>query len=109
MSICKQMTHQEIAEKIEDFARSARQAKEAGFDSVEIHSGHGYLMSQFLSPWTNHRKDKYGGSLDSRLRFETEGASALVPSCGLTSRTPLYMMRGNVPMQKWQEIKVIHS
>ncbi len=141
LSICREMTRADIAEKIEDFARTASLAKDAGFDALEIHAGHGYLLAQFLSPWTNRRTDQYGGSLENRLRFplaviravrqavgpefpllvkmnqedgfpggltldeavqvaqayEQAGVDALVPSCGFTARTPLYMMRGNVP------------
>lgn len=69
LSLCEAMSEEHIAEKIEDFGRAAEQVKEAGFDAVEIHAGHGYLLSQFLSPWTNHRNDQYGGSLENRLRF----------------------------------------
>jgi 2,4-dienoyl-CoA reductase-like NADH-dependent reductase (Old Yellow Enzyme family) len=68
-SICRAMTEKDIAHVREDFARAAGLAKQAGFDAIEIHAGHGYLLSQFLSPWTNHRKDQYGGTLENRLRF----------------------------------------
>jgi 2,4-dienoyl-CoA reductase-like NADH-dependent reductase (Old Yellow Enzyme family) len=68
-SVCRAMTEADIERVREDFARGAELAQKAGFDAVEIHAGHGYLLSQFLSPWTNHRTDQYGGSLENRLRF----------------------------------------
>jgi 2,4-dienoyl-CoA reductase-like NADH-dependent reductase (Old Yellow Enzyme family) len=144
MSYCTQMTEAQIAEKTEDFVTAARLAREAGFDAVEVHAGHGYLLSQFLSPWTNRRRDAYGGSLENRCRFPVEvvsrirrelgpdfpvlvkmnlfdgmkgglqldeavqvarafeaaGATALVPSCGFTAATPLYMLRGGRPVKE---------
>lgn len=141
MSFPRVMTEEDINAVREQFASAAVMAKQAGFDAIEIHSGHGYLLSQFLSPYTNMRRDIYGGSLENRMRFptsvvrrvreaigpgypilvkmnitdgikgglevedaiviarrfEAEGASAIVPSCGFTSKTPLMMLRGNVP------------
>ena len=60
---------QEIDTLVEDFGKAVNLAREAGFDCVEIHAGHGYLISQFLSPYTNHRHDEYGGSLENRMRL----------------------------------------
>ncbi len=141
-SVCRPMTEGDMERVREDFARAAVMAARAGFDAVEVHAGHGYLLSQFLSPWTNRRKDAYGGTLENRLRFpasvvrrvreavgpdfpvlvkmncndgftgglaideavqvarrfEAEGASVLVPSCGFTARTSFHMMRGQVPI-----------
>ncbi len=59
----------EIYKIVDDFGNSVEMLKRAGFDAVEIHAGHGYLISQFISPYTNKRKDKFGGSLDNRMRF----------------------------------------
>ena len=71
MSYCREMAKEDIEEKTTDFVHAAQLARSAGFDAVEIHAGHGYLLSQFLSPWTNKRKDEFGGTLENRLRFPT--------------------------------------
>ena len=63
------MKRREIEQVARDFGTAVRTARDAGFDSVEVHAGHGYLISQFLSPYTNHRHDEYGGSLENRMRF----------------------------------------
>ena len=63
------MTAADIATTIEEFATAAAFAVRAGFDAVELHLGHGYLLSQFLCPATNRRRDQWGGSLDNRMRF----------------------------------------
>lgn len=140
----KAMDGSEIAGIIDSFAAAAGLVRDAGFDAVEIHAGHGYLLSQFLSPYTNRRKDEWGGSPEHRRKlptavvrnvrktlgdgfpilvkmnvsdgiagglelaeaveagraFEEAGASALIPSCGFTSKTPFMMLRGNVPVKQ---------
>ncbi len=68
-SACRAMNERDIERVRNDFGLAARLAVRAGFDAIEIHAGHGYLLSQFLSPWTNKRRDTYGGSLTHRLAF----------------------------------------
>ena len=65
------MTKSDIAEIVASFGTAVNLAREAGFDAVEVHAGHGYLISQFLSPYTNTRTDEFGGSLENRSRFMT--------------------------------------
>lgn len=72
------MNHKEIDEVVVAYGKAVELAIEAGFDAVEIHAGHGYLISQFLSPYTNHRKDEYGGALDNRMRFMRRCMEAVV-------------------------------
>lgn len=68
----KEITKEEIKVAVSQFADAARRALEAGFDALEIHGAHGYLISEFLSPVTNKRTDEYGGSLENRTRFLIE-------------------------------------
>ena len=65
----RKLRKDEIYNLVEDFGTATALAREAGFDCVEIHAGHGYLISQFLSPYTNRRHDEFGGSLENRMRF----------------------------------------
>lgn len=66
------MTEEEIWEIIEAFGDAGKRAREAEFDAIQIHGAHAFLMSQFLSPYTNHRDDDWGGSLENRLRIHCE-------------------------------------
>jgi 2,4-dienoyl-CoA reductase-like NADH-dependent reductase (Old Yellow Enzyme family) len=144
LALAREMSVDEILRTVEEFGRAARLAKEAGLDAVELHYGHGYLVSQFLSPFTNRRRDEWGGDLEGRLklpveilrrvreevgedfplvvkmnlsdgfkrglqvgeavevarRLEREGADALFLSGGFVSKTPFYMLRGDVPVKE---------
>jgi 2,4-dienoyl-CoA reductase-like NADH-dependent reductase (Old Yellow Enzyme family)/thioredoxin reductase len=66
------LTTGEIADVVETYAQAGRRIAEAGIDAIEIHGAHGYLVNQFMSPYTNKRTDEYGGSLDNRMRFVAE-------------------------------------
>jgi len=68
----KAMTGTEIEAVISDFATASRRAVEAGFDAIQLHGAHGFLMSEFLSPFFNRRTDKWGGSSENRRRFHLE-------------------------------------
>ncbi len=71
------MTDADRARVLEDFIRAASLAEEAGFDLLELHMAHGYLLSSFISALTNHRTDAYGGSIERRMRFPVEVAEAV--------------------------------
>ena len=149
LGFSKAMSLEDLKETGNDFANAASIAKEVGFDAVEIHMGHGYLLSQFISPFTNKRKDTYGGSLENRMRFPLEvvhkvkkavgpgfpilckinlsdgfkggleiseatlvaklledaGVNALVLSGGFTSKTPFFLMRGDIPVKDMIEVE----
>ncbi len=76
------LTKSEIAGVVEDFAAAARRAMSAGFDVVEIHSAHGYLLHEFLSPLSNERDDDYGGSFENRARLTLEVMRAVRTEVG---------------------------
>ncbi len=79
---CQALTAGGIADLVEAFARAALLAKNAGFDAVQIHAAHGYLLSQFLSPAWNRRTDVYGGALANRARMAVETARAVRAAVG---------------------------
>lgn len=72
----------EIRSLVKDFVKAASRAKRAGFDAVELHAAHGYLIQQFLSPYSNRRTDEYGGSFENRLRFIKEIIEGIRLECG---------------------------
>lgn len=73
----KELTVAEIQQVVQDFAQAARRAAAAGFQALELHGAHGYLISSFLSPHSNHRTDEYGGSFENRIRFALEVTDAV--------------------------------
>jgi len=77
-----EMTVQDIKKLVSDFAEAAQRAKLAGFDGVQIHAAHGYLLSQFLSPASNRRNDEYGGSIQNRSKIHLEVYKAIRETVG---------------------------
>lgn len=82
MPVPRALSTQEVAATVDDFRRAAAAAVAAGADGVEIHGANGYLVHQFLSDNTNQRGDRYGGSLDNRIRFAVEVAAAVADEIG---------------------------
>jgi 2,4-dienoyl-CoA reductase-like NADH-dependent reductase (Old Yellow Enzyme family) len=78
----QEITPQDIREIVNAFAEAARRAKRAGFDGVQVHSAHGYLLSQFLSPAFNKRRDEYGGDVRNRARIHLEVYQAVRQAVG---------------------------
>lgn len=76
------LSKKEIVQLVEKFAQAARRAKSAGFDGVEVHAAHGYLIGQFLSPFFNKRQDEFGGSYQGRFRFCEEILKRIKELCG---------------------------
>ena len=110
------MRHREIEEVARDFGRAVRTAHDSGFDSVEVRAGPGYLISQFLSPYTNRRHDEYGGSLENRMRFMRmclDEAVGTARTCGMaiTVKHNMYDgFKGGIEIPESIEIaKVIES
>ena len=82
LPVQRDLTVAEIGELVRAFGQATGRAQAAGFDAVELHGAHGYLVTQFLSPATNHRRDEYGGGFEGRLRFALECISAMREAAG---------------------------
>ncbi len=78
----RQMSTEDIINLVAKFSDAAWRCQAAGFDSIGLHGAHGYLISQFMSPYLNRRTDRYGGSLENRLRFVLEIISSIQRKCG---------------------------
>ena len=76
------MTEADMTRVIDEFVAGAELARDAGFDAVELHMGHGYLLNQFISPMSNRRKDEYGGSAENRVRFPARVLAAVRQAVG---------------------------
>jgi len=94
--VARTMTLDEIKRVQESFLKAAIRVKKAGFNGVELHGAHGYLIDQFMSPITNHRQDKYGGSIKNRMRFGSEIVTMIKSELGKDFILG-YRMGGNEP------------
>lgn len=89
------LTEEEIWQVIEHFAQAAKRAERAGFDFIELHGAHGYLIFQFLSPLSNRREDRWGGSLENRMRFALEVTRAV------RKAAPALMLGIRLSVKEW--------
>lgn len=80
--IAREMSVEEVYDLIERFAEGAWRVQQAGFDAVELHGAHGYMIAQFMSPYTNKRNDRFGGTLQNRMRFVLEIIDRIHMKCG---------------------------
>jgi len=80
--IAREMEVEEIYDLIEKFAEGAWRVQQAGFDAVELHAAHGYMIAQFMSPYTNKRNDRFGGTFINRMRFPLEIIARIKMKCG---------------------------
>ncbi|WAZ26714.1 alkene reductase [Streptomyces cinnabarinus] len=94
MPVPRELSTEEVTETVRDFRKAAAAAIEAGADAVEIHAANGYLVHQFLSSNANKRTDRYGGSVDNRIRFAVEVAAAVADEIG-AERTGIRISPGN--------------
>jgi 2,4-dienoyl-CoA reductase-like NADH-dependent reductase (Old Yellow Enzyme family) len=94
-SVPRALEEEEILQLIERFAQAAKRAERAGFDFIELHAAHGYLIFQFLSPLSNQRTDRWGGSLENRMRFVVEIAKAV------RKAAPKLMVGARLSVKDW--------
>ncbi|WP_454844701.1 NADH:flavin oxidoreductase [Priestia megaterium] len=94
--IPKEATQQELSEVINGFVNTAKRAKTAGFDGVEIHGANGYLLDQFLTDYTNRRTDEYGGSTENRVRLLVEVSKAVREAVGQDFTLGIRISQGKV-------------
>lgn len=107
-SVAQPISEAEIARVTEDYEKASRVAVAAGFDSLEIHLGHNYLLSAFLSPKLNKRKDGYGGSLENRARFPRQVVEAVRRGAGRdVAVTAKLNMADGVPGGLWLDESVV--
>lgn len=104
----EEMSQADIQEVIKQHAQAARNAIIAGFDGVEIHGAHGYLIDQFNSEVTNLRKDRYGGNLAQRLTFMKELLSAVIKEVGVEKTIIRFSeLKDDLPEYKWNDPEVV--
>jgi 2,4-dienoyl-CoA reductase-like NADH-dependent reductase (Old Yellow Enzyme family) len=103
--IPKELSKEDIAEVVKGFAQAAKHAKEAGFDGVEIHGANGYLLDQFLTDYTNQRKDEYGGPTVNRVRLLVETSRAVREAVGKDFTVGIRISQGKVNdyFHKWAD------